>query len=112
MRAYAIKERPYLAEQDSVSVIKEDAARHPELHQAALDNIAQDIRMLVKAGKNPNERNTNGSTPLHFAAARNNIEAIRTLLALGADPLITNKAGLTATEIGLFMGNIGSWYEA
>lgn len=112
MTAYAVKEKTRFAPQDSVPVFHGRAPRHSELHQAALDNATALIRKLVKSGGNPNERNPNGSTPLHFAAARNNLEAIRMLLALGADPLIANKAGLTATEIGLFMGNISGWYEA
>lgn len=112
MSAYVVKENTGYLPQDSISVLNERQPRHSELHQAALENATALIKKLIRAGKNPNERNANGSTPLHFAAARNNLQAIRALLALGADPLITNKAGLTATEIGLFMGNVSSWYEA
>jgi ankyrin repeat protein len=66
----------------------------PLLIAASKDDVAQ-VTQLLKAGANPNVRNTLDTTPLLEAAFRSNAEIIKALLAAGADPNAAGADGQT-----------------
>jgi anti-sigma factor RsiW len=53
------------------------------------------IRLLLKAGAEPNCIDRGGATPLHRAVRTRCSAAVRTLLECGADPTLANKSGST-----------------
>ncbi|GFR46743.1 hypothetical protein Agub_g8366 [Astrephomene gubernaculifera] len=62
----------------------------------ARDNMAEDIRSLVKESGIPvNMTNEFGQAALHVAALWGNLEAVKALIELGADVNITNSRGST-----------------
>lgn len=66
----------------------------PLLVAARNDDAAQ-VRQLLKAGADPNVRNTLGTTPLLEAAFLSNSEIIKALLDAGADPNAAGADGQT-----------------
>ncbi len=52
------------------------------------------VEQLLRQGLNPNERESDGSTPLAWAANRTNTEIAAILLKAGADPNVTNELGI------------------
>lgn len=66
----------------------------PLLVAAGNDDAAQ-VRQLLKAGADPNVRNTLGTTPLLEAAFLSNSEIIKALLDAGADPNAAGADGQT-----------------
>ncbi len=73
-------------------------ARNPQtgttpLVQALLSPRADQYRVLLDAGADPDIADRNGDTPLHVAARTNNGSAILALLGKGASPLAKNSGG-------------------
>lgn len=73
-------------------------ARNPQtgttpLVQALLSPRADQYRVLLDAGADPDIADRNGDTPLHVAARTNNGGAILALLGKGASPLAKNSGG-------------------
>jgi ankyrin repeat protein len=66
----------------------------PLLVAASKDDVAQ-VRQLLKAGANPNVRNTLDTTPLLEAAFHSNPDVIKALLDAGADPNAAGADGQT-----------------
>ena len=57
------------------------------------------VKLLLKAGANPNAKSADGSTLVHQAAQAGNLEMIRTLAQAGAKLDAPNKDGLTALDV-------------
>jgi len=68
----------------------------PPLVNAILsDHHEQKVKLLLKAGADPNAADKNGDTPLHTAARTNAGAVIIDLLEAGASPLAKNSRGVT-----------------
>ena len=69
--------------------LKASASRRGDglLHVAARSGHADVMKVLLKAGVNPNDTGKLGVSPLHIAALQNKVEAVRVLLEGGADPM-------------------------
>ncbi len=72
-----------------------DASGSTPLLVAASNDDAARVRQLLKAGANPNVRNTLDTTPLLEAAFHSNLEIIEALLDAGADPNVPGADGQT-----------------
>lgn len=76
---------------------------------ALLDAVRNDDRsaaeQLLKQGANPNERESDGSTPLSWAAMRSNHEIAILLLKAGADPNLTNELGIGPLALAITNGS-------
>ncbi|MBI2687375.1 MAG: ankyrin repeat domain-containing protein [Acidobacteria bacterium] len=76
-------------------------------NRALLDAVRNDdrgaVELLLKEGANPNERESDGSTPLAWAAMRTNSDIAAMLLKAGADPNLTNELGIG--PLALAIGN-------
>jgi uncharacterized protein len=57
------------------------------------------LKLLLKAGANPNAKSSDGSTLVHQAAQAGNLDMIRTLAQAGAKLDVPNKDGLTALDV-------------
>ena len=62
------------------------------------------VEQLLRQGANPNERDSDGSTPLAWAATRSNTEIAGLLLNAGADPNITNELGIGPLSLAISNG--------
>lgn len=69
------------------------------LHEAALVGDTGVIAARLKEGKNPNEFDELGRSPLMIAAAAGQAAAVKALLAGGADVSMTDKQGKTPTQL-------------
>ncbi len=74
-------------------LFKEGASLDVSLHEIA--HVPFLVQLLLEKGANPNERDTQGKTPLHHAASTGQIQNIALLLTAGADPNIRDKYGET-----------------
>ena len=54
---------------------------------------------MIQAGRDVNERNESGNTPLHHASRSGNVEVITALLANGADKTIKDKWAVTPHDV-------------
>ena len=64
--------------------------------QAELDQRAEVIQCLAKAGVNVNERNVEGISPLHLATLKDDLGILVALLDCGADVMQRTNTGATA----------------
>lgn len=67
-----------------------------DIHSAARDGNADLLEELLRAGADPNDKDTWGQTPLMYAAGADNYETTLFLLDAGADVNATSLAGWTA----------------
>ena len=71
------------------------------INSAAASGRADLVKMVLRAGADPNTRQLAGYTALHAAAARDNVEMTQALLDAGADPLLASDDGqLPADKAG------------
>ncbi len=63
------------------------------------------VERLLQQGGNPNERESDGSTPLAWAATRANAEIAAILLKAGADPNVTNELGIGPLALAIANGS-------
>jgi ankyrin repeat protein len=68
------------------------------INSAAASGRADLVKLVLKAGADPNARQQMGYTALHAAAVHDNVEMAQALLDAGADPALKNDEGLTAAE--------------
>jgi len=68
------------------------------INSAAASGRADVVKLVLRAGADPNARQMMGYTALHAAAARDNVEMVKDLLDAGADPSLTNDEGKTAAD--------------
>jgi ankyrin repeat protein len=64
------------------------------------------VEQLLKQGANPNERESDGATPLAWAATRTNTEIAGLLLKAGADPNLTNELGIGPLALAIANGSL------
>jgi tankyrase len=68
------------------------------INSAAASGRADLVKMVLRAGADPNARQMMGYTALHAAAAHDNVEMAKALLDAGADPGLKNDEGQTAAD--------------
>ncbi len=80
-----------------VDAVSTNAQKNQPLHAAlALGRNPETIRILLKAGADPNARQTGGYTAIFSAAAANRRDLVELLVAHGAAPAILNDFGQSA----------------
>ena len=78
---------------------RDDFGQTP-LHYAVRNGNTVTLGLLLKAGADPNAKDTEyGSTPLHLAATLKADDLIRDLVAAGADPGLARKNGENAEQL-------------
>ena len=78
---------------------RDDFGQTP-LHYSVRNGNTVTLGLLLKAGADPNAKDTEyGSTPLHLAATLKADDLIRDLVAAGADPGLARKNGENAEQI-------------
>jgi ankyrin repeat protein len=65
------------------------------INSAAASGRADLVKLILRAGANPNARQQLGYTALHSAAAHDNVEMAQALLEAGADPSLKSDDGQT-----------------
>lgn len=76
------------------------------LHDAALGGHIESVRFIIGKGLGPNERATDGATPLITASKKGNTDAARALLDAGADINAVDKFSRTALH---YASEKGGW---
>ena len=82
---------------DNIDMEMCDADGVTALMRCAGHGPAQDVRLLLTAGANPNARAADGMTALMEAAHRDTAECVTALLDAGADVTARDDEGFTAT---------------
>ena len=81
----------------SVHAVSKNPQANQPLHAAlALGRNPESVLLLLKAGADPNAKQTAGYTAIFSAAAGNRRDLVEILIANGADPGIQNDFGQTA----------------
>lgn len=65
------------------------------LDKASADGRMSEVKALIAAGANVNEKNKHGLTPLHYATSHARADVVKLLLAAGANVNAKDKSGLT-----------------
>jgi ankyrin repeat protein len=88
-----------LTEGYDIDAFDEDLPRTP-LHYAAIENQADAVRRLIRAGANVNANDSAriGDTPLGAVADSCSLEIAKLLIDAGADPTISGWMQLTALD--------------
>ena len=68
------------------------------INSAAASGRADLVKLVLRAGADPNARQQMGYTALHAAAAHDNVEMAQALLDAGADPSLKSDDGQSAGE--------------
>jgi len=71
-----------------------------KLHQAVQEGDLAQIKILVKEGRDINQFDALGNTPLHYAVADGNIEITRYLLNSGANVNAHDESRIGNTSLG------------
>ena len=78
---------------------------YTKLHFAAQSGNLDEVKRLLRNGKNPNHFDDIGCTPLHHAAAEGHVEIVKALLAAGADVNAHDDGVIGNTAINHIAGN-------
>ena len=78
----------------NAKVDAQDARGRTALYRAAAEGKVDAMRMLLEKKANPNQKTTDGSTPL-LAAVAGKVEAVTLLLDHGADANLADANGVT-----------------
>ena len=68
------------------------------INSAAASGRADLVKLVLRAGADPNARQQMGYTALHAAAARDSVEMVQALLDAGADPTLVNDEGQSPAD--------------
>jgi len=82
------------------------AADNGALLDAARADDRGAVERLLTQGVNPNERESDGTTPLAWAATRTNSEIAGLLLKAGANPNLTNELGIGPLALAIANGSL------
>ena len=99
----------------SVHAVSKNPQANQPLHAAlALGRNPETISLLLKAGSDPNAKQTAGYTAIFSAAAANRRDLAELLIASGANPAIQNDFGQTAAGFARERGHaeLAGWLEA
>ncbi len=80
------------------NAVATNAMKVAVINSAAASGRADLVKLVLRAGANPNARQMMGYTALHAAAARDSVEMVQALLDAGADPSLENDEGQTAKD--------------
>jgi len=76
-----------------------------ELHEAALAGDTAKVTALLASGKDVNEKDEDGKTPLHNCAQEGHLECMQFLISKGADVNAKDSGENTALHKAAFRGN-------
>ena len=88
-----------------VDAVSRNPMKVAVINAAAASRNTEVVKLVLRAGANPDAQQTSGYTALHSAATTNNVDMVYALLKAGADPAIRTDAGQTAAEMALEKGN-------
>ncbi len=77
-----------------------------ELFDAVRGDDRRMVEQLLRQGLNPNERDSDGTSPLAWAVMRSNLEISAMLLKAGADPNLTNELGIGPLALAIANGSL------
>jgi uncharacterized protein len=80
------------------NAVATNAMKVAVINSAAASGRADLVKMVLRAGANPNARQRMGYTALHAAAAHDDLEMAQALLDAGADPALKNDEGQTPAD--------------
>jgi hypothetical protein len=80
--------------------MNDDWYERERLHRAAQEGDIEEMRSLVAGGRDPNEFDDMGQTPLHYAAREEKLDAVRYLLSVGADVDAQDESKIGNTALG------------
>jgi len=75
------------------------------INAAAASRNTEVVKLVLRAGADPDTQQEAGYTALHSAAINNNSDMVRALLDGGADPGVRTDAGQTAAEMAREKGH-------
>jgi ankyrin repeat protein len=88
-----------------VNAVSRNPMKVAVINAAAASRNLEVVKLVLKAGANPDAQQQAGYTAMHEAAANNNVELAKALLSAGADPAIRTDAGLTAADMAREKGH-------
>ncbi len=77
-----------------------------QLMDAVRSDDRSAVEHLLSQGLNPNERDSDGTSPLAWAVMRSNLEISSILLKAGADPNLTNELGIGPLALAIANGSV------
>jgi ankyrin repeat protein len=80
------------------NAVAKNAMKVAVINSAASAGRADLVKLVLRAGADPNARQQMGYTALHAAAAHDNVEMAQALLDAGADPSLRSDDGQSATD--------------
>ncbi len=83
---------------DKVNSINGNSKYGTPLTAAVFKGRKEIVRVLLKAGANPDIADTNGTTPLHYAVMMNDAETVRLLVNANADTTAKDYREKTAMD--------------
>ena len=81
-----------------VNAVATNSMKVAVINSAAASGRADVVKLVLRAGADPNARQMMGYTALHAAAARDSVEMVQALLDAGADPSLQNDDGQTPAD--------------
>jgi ankyrin repeat protein len=81
-----------------VDAVANNGMKVAVINSAAASGRADVVKLVLRAGANPNAKQQMGWTALHAAAAHDNVEMAQALLEAGADASLKNDDGQTAAD--------------
>jgi ankyrin repeat protein len=81
-----------------VNAVAKNAMKVAVINSAAASGRADLVKLVLRAGADPNARQMSGYTALHAAAAHDNVEMAQALLDVGADPGLRSDDGQSAAD--------------